>query len=350
MDTRVFPFVDHMKLLRSILEQRPFWLWLLAVVLCLQCLGMARPLLSKDGSHVYRYATKQVDLEQSHEADAANALNALISGTADASIMTGFVDKDPSQVDQRRQERFWKIDRGIGIFLCLLACLVIAWPGRSRVTIVGLVFAAVFIVVDACCATLIAGKAFSDLSLPSMATRVAAPLGMALGIGFTRRQSQGSADGQREPRNAWQPWPKGPTRSLDLLLRWSLAITFCAHGCKAVQGHAPFRDLISLSSRRIGLSLDETTISGLLTVIGWQDILLAITIVLLRTRWLLWWLGAWGIITAFSRMTAMGLGVYDLTMLRAANGGLALVLLSFWQWQSLQNPELNKLETKGITQ
>ena len=323
-----------MNLLRSILEQRPPWLWLLAVVFCLQCLGMARPLLSKDGSHVYRYATKQVDLEQSHEADAADALDALISGTADESTMAGFVDQDPSQIDQRRQERIRKIDRGIGVFLCLLACLVMVWPGRSRLIIVGLVFAAVFIVVDACCATLNAGKAFSDLSLPSMATRVAAPLAMALGIGFTR---------------PLQAWPKVATRSLDLLLRWSLAATFCAHGYKAVQGHAAFQDLIALSSRRIGLSLDETTISLLLTVIGWQDILLAIAIVLVRTRWLLWWLAAWGIITAFSRITAMGLDVVDLTMLRAANGGLALVLLTFWQWQSRQTSELNEPETKGVS-
>ena len=75
----------------------------------------------------------------------------------------------------------------------------------------------------------------------------------------------------------------------------------------------------------------ETTLL-LMRIIGWQDILLACALLLFRHKALLYWVACWGIITAFSRMTAMGFTVYDMTLIRAANGGLALVLLLFWTW------------------
>jgi hypothetical protein len=126
----------------------------------------------------------------------------------------------------------------------------------------------------------------------------------------------------------------------------AIASTFLAHGYKAVQGHYPFRDLIILSARRIGLDFSTDSVLMLLKVIGYQDIVLAILVLVTRSKLVLYWIAAWGLVTAFSRVTALGSAGIDLWLVRSPNGGLALVLIALYWWIQKRGEEL-KLSQKA---
>lgn len=109
------------------------------------------------------------------------------------------------------------------------------------------------------------------------------------------------------------------------------AATFIAHGFKAIQRYSPFTDLILLSNLQwSNLAFGQATAETLLVGIGVVDILVAIALITMRLRWVAFYMAAWGLLTAFSRVAAFGIDAWPETLLRIQNGGVPLVILLFW--------------------
>lgn len=167
------------------------------------------------------------------------------------------------------------------------------------------------------------GTTVDVLAPISHAVRVAAPLGLAL-----------------LPLHAGEELNCGATKTT--LALWVLllgaAATFTAHGIEALQHFGRFVDLIIGSAKQwLGWSVSQATAEQLLTVIGIQDILLALMLLSRRWRWVAGWMAIWGLSTALSRVTTMGGGSWHQSLIRIANGGVPLAL--FLGWWHLVRPK-----------
>lgn len=111
------------------------------------------------------------------------------------------------------------------------------------------------------------------------------------------------------------------------LLRIAAAAVFLVHGYKAWQGYGPFTDLILLTDAKLfQFEWEQPFVEGLLVVIGIVDIVAAVLLIGTRWRSVAIYMAFWGIITAASRITALGFPAWPETLIRAANGGVPLVL------------------------
>ena len=160
------------------------------------------------------------------------------------------------------------------------------------------------------------GTAVDVLAPISHAVRVAAPLALAL---LPLRPGEELRNGA--PKTALALW----------VLLFGVAATFTAHGLEALQHYGRFVDLIIGSAKQwFGWSISQATAEELLTVIGIQDILLALMLLSRRWRWVAGWMAIWGLSTALSRVTAMGSGSWHQSLIRIANGGVPLALFLGW--------------------
>ncbi len=148
----------------------------------------------------------------------------------------------------------------------------------------------------------IGGAPFTSLALPAHATRIVAPLLLALW-----------------DRRAVAKWA----------LRVGIALTFAIHGWEAYQLHPGFIDfLLAADLRLFGLGLEQQGAELLLRLIGALDVVLAALVLTGRDfRPVLAWAAVWGVVTALSRVVQGGEGAAHMALIRAANGGLPLVLL-----------------------
>ncbi len=315
---------------------------LLSAIVAIQLLAMAKPILWEDGSDLYRYATKQVDLSQAKEDVAASSLEAIINGTATAAELS--IEGEKTAGDQSRQQLILRIDRGVGYFLIVVGILALFVRRRSLIVASLLLIVGGWCFADSIAALLNGGKAYSGLTPYSLAARSVMPFLLALLLLFlpksaSPKSGNGSSvfDGLIRNRRFLNVF--------DIAARLALASTFLVHGYKAVQGHYPFRDLINLSARRIGLEFSTDSVLIMLKVIGYQDILLAVFVLITRSKFILYWTAIWGCVTAFSRVTALGFSGVDLWLVRSANGGLALVLIALYWWFEKRGNEL-KLSQK----
>lgn len=315
---------------------------LLSAIVAIQLLAMAKPILWEDGSDLYRYATKQVDLSQAKEDVAASSLEAIINGTATATELS--IEGEKTAGDQSRQQLILRIDRGVGYFLIVVGILALFVRRRSLIVASLLLIVGGWCFADSIAALLNGGKAYSGLTPYSLAARSVMPFLLALLLLFlpksaSPKSGNGSSvfDGLIRNRRFLNVF--------DIAARLALASTFLVHGYKAVQGHYPFRDLINLSARRIGLEFSTDSVLIMLKVIGYQDILLAVFVLITRSKFILYWTAIWGCVTAFSRVTALGFSGVDLWLVRSANGGLALVLIALYWWFEKRGNEL-KLSQK----
>jgi hypothetical protein len=169
----------------------------------------------------------------------------------------------------------------------------------------------------------IRGGPYAQLALGEHAVRFLAPVAFWLCI----------------PSAKAETFPGRWNRHAEPILRLAAAATFAVHGYKAIQGYGPFLDLILLSDLRWSTgAVSEQLATVCLQVIGWVDLVVAAVIL---TRW--WpaaalYMTAWGLITAASRMTALGADYWPATILRAANGGVPLVLLASWWCRTRVTP------------
>ena len=116
------------------------------------------------------------------------------------------------------------------------------------------------------------------------------------------------------------------------LLALGAGVTFIAHGWEALQHNPQFVDYLLLTSRSwLDAPLAESTALFMLTVIGVVDMLLGLLVLAgHRSRVVLGYMAAWGLITALARTVYGGIWAYPSTLVRTANGGgpLALLLLT----------------------
>jgi hypothetical protein len=107
--------------------------------------------------------------------------------------------------------------------------------------------------------------------------------------------------------------------------------------------YGPFVDFLLLS-KPLGITMasNQETAEAMLTVIGGIDIALAISIVFLRWQAIALYMAAWGLLTAFSRITAGGMDSWPELFIRAANAGVPLTLFFLFRSKIL-------LKTKCIT-
>jgi hypothetical protein len=144
----------------------------------------------------------------------------------------------------------------------------------------------------------------------------------------------------------FQPWEKSKVWSLRVM-RIATALTFAAHGVKALMTDPQFTDFLLVLFRRMGTSgIGESQAATLLHVIGTIDILLAghlLGFKLERNRMVLIWMAAWGAITAFSRITYGGWGNGHEVLIRTAHFAMPLALLLLARSKADQQPGSSSL-------
>jgi len=115
------------------------------------------------------------------------------------------------------------------------------------------------------------------------------------------------------------------------LLRVAVALTFVAHGLKAIYHFAGFETLIiGTADNLLGWELSQQDVSLPLLVIGGVDLLVAGLLLVNRWRIVPLYMALWGLITAASRMTEAGWAAYPDTLLRALNCGAPLAIFLYW--------------------
>ncbi|MCF7973537.1 MAG: hypothetical protein K9N55_06960 [Phycisphaerae bacterium] len=128
----------------------------------------------------------------------------------------------------------------------------------------------------------------------------------------------------------FQSWEKARVWSCRIM-RVAIAITFLAHGVKALLGDPQFIDYLLVFFRRIGAgSLGEPQALTLLNMIGTVDLLLAahlLFVKLERNQMVLAWMAAWGAVTALARVTYGGWSSWHEVLIRTSHFVVPVVLL-----------------------
>lgn len=104
------------------------------------------------------------------------------------------------------------------------------------------------------------------------------------------------------------------------ILRIGIAVVFITHGVECLLKSPQFIDLIIGSGNNLlGIRASEATALQIMQVIGIVDILVAIVILINPNKPILLWALFWCLITALSRMTALGIGAYTEVLMRASH-------------------------------
>jgi len=153
--------------------------------------------------------------------------------------------------------------------------------------------------------------------LVTQSARIAAPLGLLLLDPWRAEHSLG------EKRIAWGIG----------VLRWSIALTFLAHGWESWQHNPVFVDmLINSAQQMLGLELAQQSAETMLSIVGVVDIVLGVACVGLRWQSVLWWMVFWGVATATSRVVANGWEIaWHDTLTRLPHAGVPLAIVLHWQ-------------------
>lgn len=158
------------------------------------------------------------------------------------------------------------------------------------------------------------GSIFRHLIIPEHAVRIAAPLGLFILITFMGNLKK---DGTR-----WF--------FTLVFFKVAAAVTFAVHGGKAVHEYGAFIDIIILSFENMfSIEVDQSLAEVALIVIGIVDILVAILLLFTKWKWVSLYMAFWGFLTAFSRMSSLGIEFYPEIMIRIANGGVPLVIFLY---------------------
>ncbi|MGK0236907.1 MAG: hypothetical protein ACI92G_000363 [Candidatus Pelagisphaera sp.] len=139
----------------------------------------------------------------------------------------------------------------------------------------------------------------------------------------------------------FQMTDKGKLWSIRLM-RLAIAMVFVGHGIKALYADPRFIDYLLVTFRRIGVKVSEDQAVTLLLIIGTLDILLAAHLLfrkLDRNRGVLIWITAWGLITAFSRVTYGGIGNWHEVLIRSSHFLIPIALLVAYRIGPTKRPE-----------
>ncbi len=121
------------------------------------------------------------------------------------------------------------------------------------------------------------------------------------------------------------------------LLRFAAAATFMGHGIESIETHPEFVDYLIMAPRRIGIEISEEAAIDTLFAIGIFDVIAAVLILLWPIRLILYYMTAWGLVTALARVIHSGWegGTGCLVRLIHCAGPLAVLLYL----RSLRRPD-----------
>jgi len=142
-----------------------------------------------------------------------------------------------------------------------------------------------------------AGSPFTEWSIPAHMIRILLPIGILFFI--------------RENKKLILPY---------YILLVGLVITFLTHGLEALSLHPRFLDYLILSfENTFELRIRQIHAENMLRIIGSMDILVAILAIIFPKKPVFIWLAFWGFLTAFARITELGIGMYPEVLIRASH-------------------------------
>ncbi len=158
------------------------------------------------------------------------------------------------------------------------------------------------------------GFPFSSWAIPATASRYAAPLALIFALNCNKIHL-----------SYW-------------VATLGLCLTFATHGIKALLFHPNFIDyIITSGSNLTGLEICQSAAEILLAGIGLLDIICALAILVYPYKRIFYWMIFWGFITAFARITELGIDMYGEFLIRIAHFTLPLVLLLYFEKEQKHN-------------
>ena len=288
---------------RNRVSERENTLTLAAIAAVLTVLGAAWPVLFNEGSAAGKLLVRTHEVEAAGDVDFEAAMVTELYGET-LEVPASDPESNPvataAQVSQLQQ-----LDRGVAILcLALVAGLAFAcrkWPKLAWLYLLP----ALWLLANAQATAMNGGKAFAELAVPAHATRWGMLVALALLI-------------LRNPPS---------DRIANWVLRIACALTFAVHGWESLQLNPPFQDLLYITAGHVGIGLSEWVCHGLLRTIGVMDLALAVSVVAVHNRRMLFWMACWGLITAASRPVAMGLDAWPEFAMRLPNSVVPLLAL-----------------------
>lgn len=196
----------------------------------------------------------------------------------------------------------------LGITFLALAILVI-WKPTAQVlwSIFGLIFLLTAI-------KFFSHSALYGLTFPSRAARYLAPLAL---LALLRWRA--STNEEREAAFSLYSTVSAQRAAL-WLMRVGIALTFFGHGVKVLFHSANFIDLIEKSMVNLlgGAIFELETILFTLDLIAIVDLIVVALILFTRWQWVPLYMAAWTLLTATSRVTALGFAAWDEILIRGA--------------------------------
>ena len=273
---------------------------IMAAVVLLTMVGAAWPVLFWDGSALGKNLEKRLWVDAVDDRAVAATMEAELFGEEPATEEVSTYDPKPLINTVRIA------DKSSAILCILLAAalpFLIRWKPKTAWLYL---LPSCWLLLNAYAVASNGGKAHAELAIPAHATRWMLPIALALLTVMTAKS---------KPVANW-------------LLRIACACTFAIHGWEAFQLHPAFQDLIFVSAGLIGIEPSTETIHFLLRCIGIMDMLLALSVLLIHSPKILYWMCFWGLITAMSRPLSMGLDTWPELAIRLANGAAPWLLIA----------------------
>ena len=219
--------------------------------------------------------------------------------------------------DWQWPERTALLIENSAIWLMVVAGLIVlvapwhSWLRRASVERAALVYALVFELLFALALTVRGGTFYSELTLLAHALRIAMPLSLLCLLASRRNNATNSELG-----GVVLVW-----------LRYSIAVTFIAHGWKAWKLSPEYTTLILAGWQNVfGSSIGQATAEAFLKWIGGLDVVFGLLVIVTRWRFVFLYLIVWGTLSAAGRTVGGGWLHYPETLLRVAHAGGPLAL------------------------
>ncbi|RPA70414.1 hypothetical protein EF405_03880 [Cyclobacteriaceae bacterium YHN15] len=219
----------------------------------------------------------------------------LLGGSAIETML--FMEVGMKQADAKSVEKF------IGWIFLFLGIWAFFKPNKPLLVIISIMTLLLAFIIKRQ-----GGSPFTEWSIPAHMVRILLPIGILFFIG--------------EKKKLTMPY---------YILLTGIVITFLTHGFEALSLHPRFLDYLILSFDHIlGLRIRQIHAENMLRIIGSMDIIVAILAIFFPKKPVFIWLAFWGLLTAFARVTELGIGMYPEVLIRAGHFlvPVALILIN----------------------
>ena len=173
----------------------------------------------------------------------------------------------------------YAVNYGIALVLAL-----IAFSSIYRIRAVSLFVVSVVFATEAFFKTVLGGSFASDLTMAAHIVRFGWPLVIGLSLVL-------------DPT-----WQSIKRRDVNFFLRLFLSVTFIVHGAEALMMHPKFIDFVIVFTSKVEIfPSTEAFARASLYLIGVLDLIVGVLLVVKPSRKVIFYMGAWGLITALSR-------------------------------------------------